>query len=276
MRSKVMIVLVVLCALTLVAGCAAQPAEEPVLAPKVAPPVIGEAGVLRVGVDLEYPPFAGTDKDQEAGIDIDVAAALANELGLTIETVQIAPSDVATALADGSVDIVMSVPFSDEAMVGSSIAGSYITNGPAFFSSADDSQTVEVTVADLVGKRIGAQQGSPAFWALTYELGDEAVVAFATLREAFEAAEAGDIDIVGCDAIIGAYIAEDFETVRFAGQVEPATPIGVAVAADATELGQVMRETLDTLAANGILAAIRAKWVGELPELSVETSSTTS
>lgn len=273
MRSNPRRSIVALLALVLLlAGCAPQAAPEPVAEPKVAPPVIGEAGVLRVGVDLEYPPFAGTDKGQDAGIDIDVAAALANELGLSMRLVQVAPSDVATALAGGDVDVVMSVPFSDEAMVGSSIAGSYITNAPAFFASAEESAAV--TLDTLADRRIGAQQGSPAFWMLTYELGDEAVVAFPTLREAFEAAEAGDIDVIGCDAIVGAYIAEDFETLRFAGQIASATPLSVAVGTEAMELGQVVREALDALAANGVLDTIRSKWVGDLPELSIEASGT--
>lgn len=272
MRSKFRAVTAALLTLVLIAGCTPQPAEEPAPEPKVAPPVIGEAGVLRVGVDLEYPPFAGTDKGQDAGIDIDVAAALANELGLSMRLVQVAPSDVATALAGGDVDVVMSVPFNDAAMVGSSIAGSYITNAPAFFASAEESAAV--TLDTLADRRVGAQQGSPAFWMLAYELGDEAVVTFPTLREAFEAAEAGNIDVIGCDAIVGAYIAEDFESMRFAGQIASATPLSVAVGTEATELGQVVREALDTLAANGILDTIRTKWVGDLPELSVEASGT--
>lgn len=272
MRPQYKVVSAALLALVVLTGCSQQSAEEPALEAKVAPPVIGEAGVLRVGVDLEYPPFAGTDKGQDAGIDVDVAAALANELGLSIELIQVAPSDVATALAGGDVDIVMSVPFSEEAMVGSSIAGSYISDAPAFFSSADSTETV--TLGTLSDKRVGAQQDSASFWMLTYELGDDAVIAFPTLREAFEAIEAGDIDVVGCGAITGAYIAEDFGSVRFAGQMGPATSLGVAVAADATELGQVVRETLDALAANGVLETIRTKWVGDLLELSDESSET--
>jgi len=274
MRPSLKVLLAALAVLALAAGCTQQPAEEPAPEPKVAPPVIGEAGVLRVGVDLEYPPFAGVDKDQEAGIDIDVATALANELGLAVEWVQVVPSDVATALAGGEVDIVMSVPFTEEAMLGSSIAGSYVTDGPAFFSSADSSETV--TIETVAGRRVGAQQGSPAYWMLAYELGDEAVLSFPTLREAFTALEAGDLDLVAGDALLGAYIAEDFESVRFAGQVQEAQPLGIAVGIEAAELGTIVRETLDTLAANGVLDTIRTKWVGELPELTVEATGTVS
>jgi len=39
------------------AACSRQEAEQTELTPVIAPPVIAEAGVLRVGVDLDYPPL---------------------------------------------------------------------------------------------------------------------------------------------------------------------------------------------------------------------------
>ncbi|MDH4140496.1 MAG: hypothetical protein OEV43_07985, partial [Coriobacteriia bacterium] len=56
-----------------------------------------------------------------------------------------------------------------------------------------------------------------------------------------------------------------------AGQVEPATPVGVAVKQDATELEDAVRSALDELAAGGVMETIRTKWVGDLPAL--ETAS---
>ncbi len=70
--------------------------------PQVTPPAIKEAGTLRVGVDLAYPPFAGEDNGQKVGIDIDVASALAERLGLKVALVDVKASEAATALADGT------------------------------------------------------------------------------------------------------------------------------------------------------------------------------
>lgn len=253
------------------AGCA--PTEEPSagLTPKIAPPAISTAGVLRAGVDLEYPPFAGTDSGREAGIDIDVASAIAAELGLTLETVQVAASDAATALADGTVDIVMSVPLAEETVLDTTLSGIYLADGPAFFaaraSGAATGTVDEITVATLAGRKVGSQEGSASFWLLEYELGQGAVVSYPTLRAAFEALEAGEIDVVACDALVGAYIARDFASVGFAGVATEATALGVAVAPENAELDVAVRAALDQLAANGVLDTIRATWVGDLPEL---------
>lgn len=270
LQLRTAIFLAVVVALALASGCTQTPEEEPAPEALVAPPVIGEAGVLRVGVDLEYPPFAGVDKDREAGIDIDVAGALASRLNLSLETTQVAPSDVATALADGTVDIVMSVPLTEEALTGAAIAGTYIVDGPAFFSRSSDS-TEGVTLTTVGRRSIGAQEGSTAYWVLAYELGEEAVTTFPTLRAAFDALEAEEVEIVAGDALVGAYILRDFEGIDFAGQLQQATPLGVAVSPDATELEEIVREKLDELAADGAFETIRATWVGELPEL--ETAS---
>lgn len=265
MRSRLRIsVAAILATSLMLAGC--SPAvEEPTVEPKVAPPAISDAGVLRAGVDLDYPPFAGTDKGREAGIDIDVASALATELGLTLETVQVAPSEAATALAEGRADIVLSVPATEDVLTGATFAGGYVSDGPVFYSAAEATETV--TLDDVGGRAMGAQTGSAAYWLLTYEFGEDAVMSFSTLREAFEAARDGQIEIIGADGIIGAYIAQDYEGIRYAGQIAPAAQLGVAVAAENTTLEQAVRDALDGLAARGVLETIRAKWAVGLPVL---------
>lgn len=253
-------------ALTL-AAAACAPAEQPDPGPqpRVSPPVIGEAGVLRVGIDFSHPPYAGRDEGREAGIDVDVASALASELALEPRFIEVAPEDAAAALQRREVDIVMSVPFTDDAVLGATFAGWYTESGPVLFASEETSVTPE----ELGGKRIAVQQGSAAYWSLVYEFGEEGLVVTETLRGAFEALRAGDADVVAGDALVSAYIARGFEGVRFAAQLEPATPIGIVVAPEATELEPVIREALDSLAAGGVLDTIRAKWVYDLPPLGI-------
>lgn len=255
-------------AVTMVGTAACTTTEEPTEPrpePTVAPPVIGEEGVLRVGVDLDYPPYAGVDKGREAGIDIDVASALASELNLELELVEVASEEASAALSAGDVDIVMSTPLTESALAGATFAGYYVESGPALFASAETSVTPDA----LSGLRVAVQEGSESFWNLSYAFGEETLLVTPTLRAAFEALEAGEADVVAGDALVGAYLARDFEGAAFASQLAPATPIGVAVATDATELERVMRETLDTLATGGVLDAIRAKWVDDLPALEI-------
>jgi polar amino acid transport system substrate-binding protein len=249
----------------LATGCSGRSESPAKSEPRVSPPAIGEAGVLRVGVDPTYPPFAGIDKGKQAGIDVDVARALGSSLGLEITLVSVVPSEAASALDSRTVDVVFSVPFTQSALAGSSLAGSYIVNGPAFFTTADATVTV-----DSIGERaVGVQTGSEAAWLLEEALGEGAAQQFGTLREALQALATGEVQVVAGDASVGAYIARDLSTVRYAGQFGPAKALGVAVAKDNVTLGDSVRTALDDLAASGALANVRRTWLGDLPEIKV-------
>ncbi|MEG0324646.1 MAG: transporter substrate-binding domain-containing protein, partial [Raoultibacter sp.] len=91
------------------AGCATQEYQPSEKSPTVSPSVIVEQGVLRVGVTTENnTPFAGQVSGKIVGLDVDVAAAIADSLGLKLELVDVG-TDVDTALANKQVDIVMGI-----------------------------------------------------------------------------------------------------------------------------------------------------------------------
>ena len=214
------------------AGCSYSPPVK--LEPKVTPPAVKEAGALRVGVDLSYPPFGGTDAGKQAGMDLDVAAALAGKLGLSSVFVDVKPSDAATALAEGKADVVFSVPYSQESLTRSALAGSYLSDAPAFFIATEGTASVvpSITLDTLPAVKIGAQQGSAAFWKLQSELGPESLVGYPTLRDALNGLREGKVRVVAGDALVAGYIIRDMPTIHFAGQLEPAVPLGVAVELD--------------------------------------------
>ena len=249
-------------------GCKAKE-EAPKLDPKVTPPAVSKAGVLKAGVDLKTPPFGGTEKGQQAGLDVDVAAALAEKLGLTVEYVDVSPSDAATALAEGKVDVVLSVPPSASSLSAMSLAGSYVTDGPALFGTAEGTASVEASLSldSALPAKIAVQEGSESFWILSDELGSDGIVTYPTLQEAFDALVTGKVEMVAGDALVGAYITRDTPTLQIVGQLAPASPLAVAVAAENSTLGDAVRAALDELAAGGVLDTLRSKWVGQAPVL---------
>ena len=76
--------------------------------------------------------------------------------------------------------------------------------------------------------------------------------------------------------MVGAYIAREYPKVHFAGQMENATLLGVAVKPENAKLADATREALDGLAADGVLDTIRNKWVGGLGKLKVTASDAAS
>ncbi|KAF0208979.1 MAG: ABC transporter substrate binding [Actinobacteria bacterium] len=259
-----------------VGGCGAK--KQATLTPKIAPPVIAAEGVLRAGVDLSYPPFAGEAGGKKVGIDVDVAAAVAERLGLRLEVVDIKSADVPAALKAKTIDIALgAVPIADAVLADVTVAGSYFTDGPGLFSMVASGAPAPTIKQDGLAKlRVGAQQGSAVFWALESAYGEGFVAASPAVRGAFEALSAGSLDVVAADAVVGAYLARDFPGVAFVGQYGSAEPLGVLVAKDDSALESAIRGVLDVLSSEGVLDAIRTKWVGALPVLEAEASGDTS
>lgn len=277
-RASVMAVVSLAFACVALSACSQAATPMSALQPKLAPPTIKQAGTLRAAVDLSNPPLAGNDNGKQSGIDVDVASALAEKLGLKLELVDVKASGIATAIADHSADIALSAPYSSELLSRASIAGTYLTDGPALFVSRATSASLDpsATVRALKAAKVGAQQGSESYWALLIDVGPDGVTPYPTLRSALEALRKGEVQYVGGDALVGAYIARDVPEVRFAQQLGSARPLGVAVATDNSSLSDAVRTTLDQLAADGVLDAIRSKWVGTLPRLNVPASAETS
>ena len=72
-----------------------------------------------------------------------------------------------------------------------------------------------MTVDRLDGLTVGAQYGSPAFWYLQDQLGEQWVKGFSTLVEPLQKVAGTDLPFAAGDAVIGAYIARDTYRVTY-------------------------------------------------------------
>jgi polar amino acid transport system substrate-binding protein len=226
--------------------------------------------VLRAAVDLSYPPFGATVKGQQVGLDVDVAAAIAEQLGLKLEIVDATPTAAAEMARSGKVDIVMSGLTVDQAVsLQLAYAGTYTTDSSAVFAT----QVTTLTIGDLSGNRVAVQNGSAAYWFLLDQYGEQPLVVVPTLQEAMKAVLAGNADVVAGDALVAAYIGRTVPGLKYGGQLMPAFPIGVAVAQDKAKLEAEVRGILDKLSSQGVLETFRRKWAGEnLPRFAVPAS----
>jgi polar amino acid transport system substrate-binding protein len=250
-------------------GCvgAIRPAS---LTPKVAPPVVAHAGVLRAAVDMSYPPFAATVGGQSVGLDVDVAAAIADQLGLKLQLVDAEPSAAATMVTSGSVDIVMGALTVDQAVSSNlAFAGTYLSDAPAVFAAKD----ATFPLSAIGVKRIAVQNGSYAYWTLLAQYGETPLVIVPSLDQAFKDVQSGAADVAAGDALVGAYILRGYPNIKYLGQAASAYPLGVGVSQNGPKLEEAVRSALDALASQGVLDTLRHKWFGDLPPLKVTDTS---
>lgn len=267
MKHRASFLCMLACALCLVAGlagCSGSQAYEPEAAtPAIATPAIAEDGVLHVGVEgAQSAPFTLASDDEVVGLDIDMAAAIADELGLSLEIVDVDSDGGAAALKNGEIDILMSAVESDENDT-VWVSEPYVPTAIALFAASG----TEVPTRESA-PTIAAQSTSTSAWAVTTIFGDDALMSSKDLTSAFSSAEGDKADYVAADIVIGVYAAlyqnVDLEPIALLEQ-----PGGycVAAAADNIELQQAVTDALAAIAQGGVDDVIVEKWLGRTLDL---------
>lgn len=223
-------------------------------------------GTLTVGLQTGTvgAPFVivGTSERVE-GIDIDLASALAADLGLQVQFVDVGSVDA--GLTDRKCDVVMDV--TPKHAGSSTIVGDYYESASAFFHRGD--QTV-VTPSELSGKKVGLQSGSVSESALNNRVLDMQHVPYANLNAAFEALEKGEVDYVLCDVYPGAYLASAYADIACAGVLTEPSAVGIAAQSDNEAVQAAITKSLGTLVANGTYDIVRGRWLGGLPAVTAD------
>ena len=83
-------------------------ARDAGIAPQSALERVRASGRLRIGIDATYPPFGIAEGGEFSGFDVDIARAIARELGVEAELVNASFDGVFPALQNGSFDVVIS------------------------------------------------------------------------------------------------------------------------------------------------------------------------
>ena len=247
------------CALVALAGCSAEketyvPAGK---SPVVASPVIGQDGLLRVGVNAGNSPLAGVADGRIVGIDPDIAAALADHLGLKVSVVDVG-TDPETALVEGTVDIVLGVDKSNStaALWKSEV---YLPTSVALFSLSADA------VVPTIGSdaTFAAQVSSKSAWSVMNEFGEETLTSTNDLTSALAALADGTVQYVAADAIIGTYAAHGRDLdAHVVALMQAASGYSIAVLDTNTELKAAVSDAVAALADGGIVNVIQTKWLG--------------
>lgn len=252
--------------LLLATGCQQQQESytPPEATPSVSKPVIAQEGVLRVGVNANNAPLAGqpSSSTKIVGIDVDMAAALADQLGLKLEVVDVS-TDAAGALTSGKVDVVMGVNKSDSPSFWTS--GTYLPTAVALFAQSSNS----TVPANSASTKIAAQVSSNSAWAVTNEFDNSTITTTEDLKSAFSALESGKVQYVAADAVVGSYVSNNAGMdVHMVALMQQASGYCVGVLDGNTQLKQAVSNALSAMNSNGVSSVIQKKWLGTTMDLS--------
>lgn len=239
-------------------------AKTAALSPKVESTI--SKGVLTVGIDTQdgmVPLYVGSDSGRAYGMDVDLASALADELGLKVRFVSV---DDANPGLGTTCDVLMGAV--DGQVGATTVVGDYAEQASAFFHKGD---TGVAKVDDLSSKSVGVQTGSVSQTALSKTGLMMSVKTYDNLNAAFDALESGGVDYVLCDAYSGAYLSARYEEVCLAGTLDAPKAQGIAVSSQNAELADAVKAAYDAVEKNGLMGLVRRRWVAGMDPLSASS-----
>lgn len=255
----VLVCAIVACACLALAGCQSQSYTPQAKEPTVSASALGQPGTLRVGVNSASAPLAGQTASSAriVGIDVDVAAYLADQLGCKVEIVDVG-TEPEKALKNKTVDIVLGVDASDTD-TNFWKSETYLDTSVALFGTANESA---IPTTDSKPK-IAAQASSKSSWRVTNLFGEDSLVVQGDLKSAFDALSSGSARYVAADAVIGTYVAfSNGDNDKIVALLQDPTGYCAAVDASNTELQGAISSAMNKLVSGGMMSIIEEKWLG--------------
>lgn len=221
------------------------------------------AGTLTVGVNAGNPPLAGQTSDY-VGIDVDVAAAMADAMGLKLKIIDV-KSDPVTALEKGTVDLVMGLDATQTYENKLTLSKTYLQTGVALFSTKASAEVPTATS----NSKFSAQASSVSAWDITSQFGAASLTSTTDLTSAFSALKEGTVDFAVADAVVGTYAAHTSGlSVYITAMVTAPGGYCAGVKADKTNLNTAVTEALKLVTDNGTVNLVQKKWLGTTLSLS--------
>ena len=219
-----------------------------------------EGGVLRMGTNATFPPYEYVDENNEvAGIDADIAAAIADKLGMELEITDMAFDSLIPALQSDTIDIVLAgMTVDPERAESVNFTDSYAT-GVQVIIVPEGSDIASPD--DLEGKNIGVQTGTTGDLYCTDDYGQEFVKQFDNGPLAVAALLNGQVDCVVIDNEPAKNYVAANEGLKILDTAYANEDYAAALAKDDTELYEQVNTAIQELKEDGTIASIIEKYI---------------
>ena len=157
----------------------------------------GEGGVLIMATNAEFEPWEYHEGDGIVGIDVEIAQAIADHLGMELQIEDMAFDAIIPSVVSGKADIGMAAISYDEDRAASvDFSENYASSSLVVLVAADSDIA---SADDLQGKLVGAQTGTTGELTASEMVGDSNVERYNSYFEAVQSLLTGKIDAVIID-----------------------------------------------------------------------------
>lgn len=215
--------------------------------------------ILTMGTNAAFPPYEYYEGDTVVGIDAEIAQAIAEKLGLTLEIVDMDFNSIITAVQSGKVDVgIAGMTVDPERLENVDFTDSYAT-GVQVVIVTEDSDIASVD--DLEGKLIGTQEGTTGWSYCSEDYGDDMVIPYTNGATAVQALLDGKVDCVVIDQQPALSFVEANEGLKILETEYAVEDYAIAVSKDNTALRDAINTALNELIEDGTVQGILDKYI---------------
>ena len=225
-------------------------------------------GKLTVGTSPDFPPFENLENDQYVGLDIDLAQALADKLGLELEMKTLQFDAIVPAVAaGGQVDLGISgITIDPEREEQVDFSDSYYIDDLSVVAMKANADITADTFADALnqaGVTIAVQSGTTAESYAQENFPNATTQPYGNATDAFAAMQAGQANAVITNKAVGAkMVSESYTDAQVIKEIATGEEYGVAVSKDNSALLDAVNDALAAITDDGTLDSIVNKYFG--------------
>lgn len=219
-----------------------------------------EPGKLIMSTNAAFPPYESTDDNGNyVGIDIDVAKAIADKLGLELVIDNMEFTAALEAAQKGKADMVMAgVTVDPDREMVMDFSDSY-AKGVQVVIVPENSEIK--TLDDLEGKKIGTQMGTTGYIYCSDDYGEENVVAYDNGITAVQALVKGQIDCIVIDNAPAQAFVKENPGLAILDTEYAVEDYAIGFAKGNTALKEAVNKALAELIADGTVQKIIDKYI---------------
>ncbi|MDK1476491.1 ABC transporter substrate-binding protein [Streptomyces sp. 549] len=240
------------------------------------PKKIQDAGVIKVGSDIAYAPMEFDDGGEAVGVDVDIAKALGEQLGVEVKFQNSTFDNLIPATQTGRFDMIMSAMTDTKDRQEGLDDGKKVSDGLDFVDYFNAGVSILVQkgnpkgvekLDDLCGQTVAMQRGTVSeaiaeeqnkscdkpMKVLKFDKDTEALL---QVKQGRAVADLNDFPVAAYNAKTAGG-GNDFEVV---GEQIDEAPYGIAVTKKNTELRDALKEALDAIIENGEYEKVLKEW----------------
>lgn len=257
-------------------GNTSEPADSAATAGSSALQEIKDSGKLVIGTCADYPPYEWhlikDGKDEIIGFDIDIAQAIADELGVELEIKDMDFDGLIPALSTGKIDMIIAgMNPTEERKQSVDFTDIYYTQKDALVIKSEDAENIQ-SENDLKKASLATQKATIQETYLLENFPDAALQSVPKWNTAILSLVTGKVDAVLMVETVAKQYVEQNEGLEIAGFDVASTPneSAIAVAKDNKDFLDAVNDILDEMKESGQIEELMRTNIEIMDENTVE------